>query len=101
MEGETRRIDICSVGLVLQVDHDSEDDSRVDTTDSENELISVEEGDQILVTGLLPPPSMEIHASSTISQRLAEAFQTNMEAVTLVPECYIPYHRLNSISISA
>ena len=54
--------------------------------DSENELISVEEGDRILVTGLLPPPSMEICASSTISQRLVEAFQTNMEAVTLVPE---------------
>ena len=29
---------------------------------------------------------MEICASSTISQRLAEAFQTNTEAVTLVPE---------------
>ena len=29
---------------------------------------------------------MEIRASSTISQRLAEAFQTNMEATTLVPE---------------
>ena len=29
---------------------------------------------------------MDIHASSTISQRLAEAFQANMEAVTLVPE---------------
>ena len=29
---------------------------------------------------------MEIHASSTISQRLAEAFQTNMEAMTPVLE---------------
>ena len=29
---------------------------------------------------------MDIHASSTISQWLAEAFQNNAEAVTLVPE---------------
>ena len=32
------------------------------------------------MTGLLPPPSMDIWASSTISQRLAEAYQANMEA---------------------
>ena len=41
-KAETRRIDICSVGPVLEVDHDSEDDSRVDTMDSKNKLISVE-----------------------------------------------------------
>ena len=81
-----RRIDICSVGPVPEVNHDSEDDSRLDTVDLENEPISVEEGDQILVTGLLPPLSMEICASYTISQRLVEAFQTNTEAITLVPE---------------
>ena len=81
-----RRIDICSVSPVLEVNHNSEDDSEIDATDSENEPISVEEGDQILATGLLPPLSMDICASSTISQWLAEAFQTNTEAVTLVLE---------------
>ena len=85
-KAEMKRIDICSIGPVPEVNHNSEDDSRLDAVDSENEPISVEEGDQILVTGLLPPPSMEICASSTISQRLVEAFQTNMEAITPVPE---------------
>jgi RNase H-like domain found in reverse transcriptase/Reverse transcriptase (RNA-dependent DNA polymerase)/Integrase zinc binding domain/Chromo (CHRromatin Organisation MOdifier) domain len=84
-KAEARRIDICSVGPIPEVNHDSENDSGLDATDSENEPISVEEGDRILATGLLPPPSMNICASSTISQRLAEAFQTNAEAVTPVP----------------
>ena len=85
-KAEARRIDICSVGPVPEVNHNSEDDSRIDATDSENEPISIEEGDWILATGLLPPPSMDIRASSTISQQLAEAFQTNAEAATSVPE---------------
>ena len=54
--------------------------------DLEDEPDSVEEGDQILATGLFPTPSMEIRASSTISQRLAEAFQANTEATTPIPE---------------
>ena len=69
-KAEARRIDICSVGPVLEVNHDSEDDSRIGATDLENEPISIEEGDQILATGLLPPPSMDICTSSTISQGL-------------------------------
>ena len=85
-KAEIRRIDICSAGLTLEVDHDSEDDSEPDTVDSEDEPISIEEGDWILATGLLPPPLMEICTLSTISQRLAEAFQTNIEATTPVPE---------------
>ena len=68
------------------MNHDSEDDSEVADINSEDEPLSIEEGDRILATGLTPPPSMEIHASSTILQRLAEAFQTNMEATTPVPE---------------
>ena len=83
---EARRIDICSIGPVLEVNHDSEDDSRIDATNSENEPISVEEGDWNLATGLLPPPSMDICTSSTISQQLSEAFQTNTEAATPVLE---------------
>ena len=79
-----RRIDICSVGLVPKVDHNSEDDSELDAADLEDEPISVEEGDWILATGLLPPLPMEICTTSTIWQRLAEAFQTNMEATTPV-----------------
>ena len=66
--------------------HDSEDGSKVADVDSEDEPFPIEEGDRILATGLIPPPSMEIHASSTISQRLAEAFQMNVEATTPVPE---------------
>ena len=68
------------------MNHDLEDDSEVADLDSEDEPLSIEEGDWILATGLIPPPSMEIPASSTISQRLAEAFQTNMEATTPIPE---------------
>ena len=56
------------------------------TLNPADEPISIEEGDRILATGLLPPPPLEIWASSTISQRLAEAFQTNEEAVTQVPK---------------
>ena len=48
--------------------------------------MSMEEGDCILATRLLPHPSMDIRASSTISQRLAEAHQANMEALNLVLE---------------
>ena len=68
------------------MNHDSEDDSEVADINSEDEPLSIEEGDRILATGLIPPPSMEICASSTISQRLAEAFQTNIEATTSVLE---------------
>ena len=85
-KAEARRIDICSIGPVPEVNHNSEDDSRIDATDSENKPISIKEGDRILATGLLPPPSMDICVSSTISQRLAEAFQTNAEAATPVLE---------------
>ena len=52
---------------------------------SADESISVEKGDRILATGLLPPPLVNIRASSTISQQLAEAFQTNEEALTPIP----------------
>ena len=44
-KAEARRIDICSVGPVPEVNHNSEDDSGIDATDSENEPISIEEGD--------------------------------------------------------
>ena len=53
-KAEARRIDICSVGPVPEVNHNSEDNPGIDATDLENEPISIEEGDQILATRLLP-----------------------------------------------
>ena len=76
-------MDICSAGSLPEIDHDS--DGSVDPS-QESESLSKEEGDCILATGLLPYPSTDIRASSTISQRLAEAHQANMEALNPVPE---------------
>ena len=87
-KAEARRIEICSIGPLPEIDHDSEhglEHNSEPSLDSADEPISVEEGDHILATGLLPPPSVNIRASSTISQRLAEAFQTNKEALTPIP----------------
>ena len=55
-KAEVRRIDICSVGPVPEVNHDSEDDSRIDATNLENEPISIEEGDHAveLIPGSKP-----------------------------------------------
>ena len=83
---ETRRIDTCSIGPAPEINHDSDLDSEFDTVDLKDEPTSVEEGDQILATGLLPSPSIEIRASSTISQSLAEAFQANTELTTPIPD---------------
>ena len=76
-------MDICSAGSLLEIDHDSSD--SVDPN-QESEPLSMEEGDRILATGLFPHPSMDIRALSTISQRLVEAHQANMEASNPVPE---------------
>ena len=70
-----------SIGLIVSPLTNSEHGLKPDS-----KPILVEEGDYILATGLLPPPPMDIRASSTISQRLAEAFQTNEETLTLVPD---------------
>ena len=78
-KAEIRRKDMCNVGPVPDVDHDS--DFSDDLSDTSSETLSIEDGDRILATGLLPPPSsVDIRASSTISQRLAEAFKANSEA---------------------
>ena len=76
-------MDVCSAGPMPVINHDSEDS---EDTDPEELTVSVEEGDRILATGLLPHPSMDIRASSTISQRLAEAFQTNSEVLSPIPD---------------
>ena len=76
-------MDICSAGSWPEIDHDSGDSAD---PNQESEPLSVEEGDHILATGLFPHPSMDIRALSTISQRLVEAHQANMEALNPVPE---------------
>ena len=83
---KARRIDICSVGPLLEIDHDTADDIKLDDSHSEHEPLSVEEGNCILDTGLFPCPSMDIQALSTISQRLAEDFQANVEALAPVTD---------------
>ena len=79
-KAEARRIEICSIRPLPEVDHNSKHGLELDS-----QPILVEEGDHILTTSLLPPPPMDIRASSTISQRLVEAFQTNEETLTPVP----------------
>ena len=59
-KAEAKRADICSVGPLPEIDHDSDSDSDPDSPGSEDETFSVEEGDCILATGLLPPPSMDV-----------------------------------------
>ena len=65
---EAKRKDTCSVGPSPEIDHDadfdldldSDSDSIPDSMRYEDETISIEEGDHILATGLLPPSSMDI-----------------------------------------
>ena len=86
-KAEARRIKICSIGPLPEVDHDSEhglEHNSKPGLDPADEPISVE-GDRILAAGLFPLMSIDIRASSTISQQLAEAFQTNEEALTPIP----------------
>ena len=77
---------MCSARPFPEIDHDLEDDSNNDLFHSRDKPLSMEGGDRILATGLLPPPSMNIRALSTISQRLVEAFQSNSKALTLIPD---------------
>ena len=85
-KAESKKIDTCLLGPLPEVDHDLEDDSGLSITDPEDEPISIEDGDRIFSTGLLPTLSIEIWVSYMFSQRLAEAFQANSEALTPVPD---------------
>ena len=78
-KAEARRMDVCSAGPMPVINHDSKD---FEDSDPEETPVFIEEGDRILATGLLPHPSMDIRASSTISQRFAEAFQTNSKVLS-------------------
>ena len=81
-------LDICSVSPLPKIDHHPNPNADYldpNNIDSNLDPPSIEEGDHILVTGLLPPQSMDIRASSMIFQRLAEAHKVNLEAINLIP----------------
>ena len=61
-KADAKRRDACSIGPMLEISHDSKEDLMSDTVNLEDESISVEEGDQILGTGLVPILSMDICA---------------------------------------
>ena len=76
---EIRNIDTCRSGPLPAFVEDADDEDEetaAEPTDPSDEPL--EEGDRVWATGLLPEPEY-IHASSTISQRLAEAFKRNSE----------------------
>jgi len=81
-KAESRRKDECLAGPSPEIDHDSysDDEPRLEETRSavSDDSASIEEGDRLFATGLQPPPtSIDVRTSSTISQRLAEAFKAN------------------------
>jgi hypothetical protein len=71
-KAEIRRKETCSAGPLPEINHDSDLDR--DTSDTP----LIEEGDRLMATTL--PSVVDVRASSTISQRLAEAFKANSEA---------------------
>ena len=64
-KAESRRIDICSAGH-----HDSALDLELDQADLRDEPISIEEGDRILATSLLPDPLMRLTKSRDCRKEL-------------------------------
>ena len=86
---DIRCINACCTGPLpaFVEDADDEEEQLPDPEDPEDEPL--EEGDRIWATGLLPEPEY-IRASSTISQRLAEAFKKNSQP--LEHEKHIPPH---------
>ena len=83
-----KQLDICSVSPLPEMDHHPNPNADYldpDNIDSDLDTPLLEEGDHILGTGLLPPLSIDIRASSTILQRLAEAHKANSEAINPVP----------------
>jgi hypothetical protein len=76
-KAEIWRMDAYTAGPMPEISHDS-DLLEEDTSNMDQKSLSLERGDQILATSILPPlPLMDIRASSTISQCLAETFKTN------------------------
>ena len=71
-KAEVRRMEAVSTGPVPELVDDCEEEEA-------GEEDSIDIGDRIFVTGLLPS-LVHIHATSSISQRLAEAFKLNSQA---------------------
>jgi len=85
---DVRRINACRTGPIPAfVEDTDEDESDFGPDDLLDEQL--EDGDRIWATCLLPKPEY-IRASSTISQRLAEAFKRNSELLDY--EKHIPPH---------
>jgi RNase H-like domain found in reverse transcriptase/Reverse transcriptase (RNA-dependent DNA polymerase) len=76
-KAESRSITACSDGDLPELVRDD------DKNEDEGELVVFEDGDRMFATGLNSPPE-EVRATSTISQRLAEAFKRN--AVSARPD---------------
>src|SRR5882757_8011837 len=83
-KAETQRKDTCLAGPSPEIDHDSdldEEDSETCTDLRYQNARTLQEGDRLMATALLPETcTLDVRASSTISQRLAEAFKANSEA---------------------
>jgi len=74
-KAEARSIAACTAGDLPDLIRDEEDDEDEDDPE-------FEDGDRMFATGLRGPPE-EVRATSTISQRLAEAFKRNSEPDSL------------------
>jgi transposase InsO family protein len=80
-KAEIRRMEICLAGPDPQIATDSDDMPELQPdcdNDDEDDEIDFAEGDRLFVANILPQ-SANIRASSTVSQRLAEAFRLNSE----------------------
>ena len=85
-KAEIQRMEACSNGPIPSVYHDSDPETDPSDVSDSSDLPSFEEGDRLLATGLLPSPPMDIRATSSILQHLAEAFRTNSLASAPIPE---------------
>ncbi|KAG5650723.1 hypothetical protein H0H81_011251, partial [Sphagnurus paluster] len=91
-KAEIHLINVCKAGNLPDLyddDEDEEEEEDKPTPPSSPEDPALEEGDCIFATGLLPEPEY-IHASSTISQCLAETFKQNSKLMDF--EKHVPEH---------
>ena len=98
---EIRNVEACRSGPLPAFVEDADDEDKEAApadkpTDPSDEPL--EEGDRVWATRLLPEPEY-IRASSTISQRLAEAFKRNSEPLDY--EKHIPPHLRDFHSVFA
>ena len=79
-KAEVRRMEAISTGLAPRLVEECEEE-EVDEEDS------IDVGDRIFATGLLPSP-LHVQVNSSISQQLAEAFKLNLQMAPMA--CHIP-----------